>query len=146
MQAKSCVHVKKEHLAFRFRRVWSNQSAIFSFIDRGHLRVLLHHRTPEKAHELFNLLFLSIQEILKYEVSELGNTNPFLNPEQFSKNYIHFKKTRTKFETWTSFRIHKDFLKTPIFYKNMNIIWICEHFFRTGTCVENSYLKKMCIF
>ena len=144
MQAKPCVHTKKEHLASRFRRVWSNQSAIFPFIDRGHLRVLLRHRTPEKAHELFNLLFLSIlsiEGILRYEVSEYSRKH-----EQFFKSWTVFwklctllKKTQTKYEREHLLKFTNIFWKHQLFfYKNMNIIWICEHFFKTGTCVENS--------
>ena len=68
VQEKPCVHVKKEHFGYEFRRVWSNQSAIFSFIDRVDLRVLLGHRTPEKVRELFNLFFHSFEGILRHEV------------------------------------------------------------------------------
>ena len=84
MQAKPCMHTKKEHLASRFRRVRRNQSAISPFIGRGHLRVLLRHHTPEKAHQLFNVLFLSIlsiEGILRYEVSEHSRKH-----EQFFKS------------------------------------------------------------
>ena len=71
----------------------------------------------------------------------VGKMNHFLNPEQIFQNYAHLQKTRTQLETKSSFKIHKHFLKTSTFFnKNMNIIEICAHFFRMGTCVENSEL------
>ena len=58
-----CAH-KKETFTFSVSpRVKENQSAIFPFIDQGHLRVLLRRCMPENVHELFNLHFLSILSI-----------------------------------------------------------------------------------
>ena len=93
---KLCVHVKKQYLASRFHRV-CNQSAIFPLFYRVHLRVLLCHHTREKAHELFNLLFLSIEDILRYEVSAYCRKHePFLKSELFFENHVHFQKNVNK--------------------------------------------------
>ena len=73
-----------------------NQSVIFAFIDRWHLRVFLRHRTPEKAHELFNLLFLpilSMEVILRYGVSEYSRKH-----EQFFKSLTVIGKLCTILE------------------------------------------------
>ena len=119
------------------------ESAIFPFIDRGHLRVLLRHRMPKKAHELFNLLFLSIlsiEGIWMYEVSE------------YSRKHEQFYKSRTGF--WKLCTLSKKMQtknERNIFFKFINIFWIHhifhrKHeqysnlwtFFKKGTCVENS--------
>ena len=53
----------------------------------------------------------------------VGNMNHFLNAEQVFKNYVHFQENITKFETGTSFNIHKYFFEnTNFFYKIKDII------------------------
>ena len=140
MQAKPCVHVKKEHLASQFRGGWSHQFAIFPFIDQGHLIILLHHLTLEKAHGLFNLLFLSTEEILRYEVPESCRKHePFFKFwTGFSKLCTLLEKREQKLKQEHLFKFTNILWKYQLFYNNINIIWLCEHLLKMGTLCENS--------
>ena len=126
---------EKETFFFSVSQVWSNQSAIFPFINRGHLRVVLRYRMSEKAHELFNLLLLSIEEILRREVSEYCRKH-----EQFFKFWTYFCKLCTLPEkreqnfkqehlsayTNISWK-HKFFRKTWTLFQFVNIFIEWEH-------------------
>ena len=57
-----------------------------------------------------------------------GNINHFLNSEQFFGKVMYiFRKTQTKLEIGTSFKINKHFLKTPTLkkYQDVPMIFFC---------------------
>ena len=81
---------KKEHLTSRFCRVWSNQSAIFLIHWSSVFKSFIKSPYARDGHKLFNLLFLSIENILSSEYCR--KHEPFCNLEQFFQNYVHFQE------------------------------------------------------
>ena len=127
MQAKSYVHTKKKTFSFSVSPRVKESIRYFSIHNRGHLRVLLRNRTSDKAHELFNLLFLSIlsiEGILRYEVSK------------YSRRHEQFFKYGTVFLIMYTFKKHVQNMKRNIFLNSPTFSEYTDFFYKILTLFD----------